>query len=56
MTKERLDEILRMIADYTRAGTVDRATAQAVLVKEGIHTEDGRLAPKYGGRRKRASA
>jgi len=50
MTKERIAAIRIMIAEHTKASTVDKKTARAALIKEGLYTAKGALSPKYGGK------
>ncbi|WP_146217025.1 hypothetical protein [Falsiroseomonas bella] len=50
MTDAQRQAIKRIIQRHTAVNTTSRAVARAALVREGIHTADGRLAPEYGGR------
>lgn len=57
MTDEkRHAAMLAFIDRYTVDNTVDKATARAALIKEGIYTEEGELQPEYGGPPKKAKA
>lgn len=44
--RETLKVILR---DHARRNTINVETARRSLIDEGVYTEDGKLAPEYGG-------
>jgi hypothetical protein len=54
MSEKKRDAVRRLIARHTRLTTVDRETARASLVRDGIYTRDGQLAPEYRRYRKAA--
>ena len=41
-----------MIERHTEAVTANKKTARDSLIKEGVYTDDGRLAEQYGGKKK----
>lgn len=47
--EERRAAIIKLIERYTEANCTDAATARRALIREGIYTEEGELAPEYGG-------
>jgi hypothetical protein len=49
MTDKQREALKQLIADHTRKTTVSKEVARRSLIDEGIHTEDGELAPEYGG-------
>jgi len=50
MTKEeRTEAVRRQIAEYTAAANETRQKAREALIREGIYTPDGNLAPRYRG-------
>lgn len=49
MTEKKREAVRKLIARHTRLTTVDKETARASLVRDGIYTQDGRLAPEYRG-------
>lgn len=46
---ERNAKIIEAIRATTKEATRTPETARAFLIAEGIYTEDGELAPEYGG-------
>lgn len=50
MTDVQRQAIRKILERHTAANTASRVVARAALVREGIHTANGRLAPEYGGR------
>ncbi len=50
MDEQRLQAIRSMIATYTAAKTIDKKTARAALIKEGIYTAKGALRAEFGGK------
>jgi hypothetical protein len=55
MTEQKRTAFKKLIERHTRVNTVNRETARASLVREGISTQDGRLAPEYSDTRKLAA-
>ncbi|WHA40582.1 hypothetical protein [Agrobacterium larrymoorei] len=49
MTDKQRAALKELIAEHTRKTTVSKEVARRSLIDEGIHTEDGELAPEYGG-------
>ncbi|MDT8278754.1 MULTISPECIES: hypothetical protein [Acetobacterales] len=49
MTEAQRKTFEIMARRYTEVNTTTRAVAREALVREGIRTADGRLAPEYGG-------
>lgn len=47
--EERRAAIKKLIKDYTAKITVSKEAAREALIAEGIYTENGDLAPEYGG-------
>lgn len=47
MTDRKRAAFKKLIARHTRETTATRETARASLVRQGIYTQDGRLAPEY---------
>ena len=45
--------IKKLIREYTKETTTSPEKARAALIKEGIYTRSGKLAPRYGGSRKK---
>lgn len=48
--EQRNTAILKMLVEQTKAKTSSKAVARASLIKEGIYTRSGNLAPKFGGK------
>ena len=58
MTREARDAaIRRLINEYTEAAVVSKEKAREALIREGIYTQTGELAPEYreDGSRKNAA-
>lgn len=51
MTDQQREALKMILRDHARRSTVDRDTARRSLIDEGIYTEDGNLAPEFGGKR-----
>lgn len=49
MTDERREAFLRNIERFTEEDTKSPEVAMARLIQEGIYTEEGELAPEFGG-------
>ena len=49
MTDAQRQAIRKVIERHTALNAASQAVARAALVREGIRTPDGRLAPEYGG-------
>lgn len=49
---ERNEKIIAAIRALTEEATRSPGAARALLIKEGIYTADGDLAPEYGGPKK----
>jgi hypothetical protein len=49
MTQAQRDAIRQELNRWTKEATATRATAREHLIREGFYTEDGKLAPIYGG-------
>jgi hypothetical protein len=47
--------IKKMIERHTKAVAASKEVARASLIKEGIYTRDGKLAPSYGGKKKKCA-
>ncbi len=47
--------IKKLIREYTKETTASPEKARAALIKEGIYTRSGKLAPRYGGSRKKTA-
>jgi hypothetical protein len=48
MTREARDAaIRRLIDEYTAAAVVSKEKAREALIREGIYTQTGELAPEY---------
>ncbi len=45
--------IKKMIERHTKAVTTSKKAARDSLIKEGVYTRDGKLAPSYGGPEKK---
>ncbi|MBF0305831.1 MAG: hypothetical protein HQL41_09320 [Alphaproteobacteria bacterium] len=54
MTKAQQDRVKSALASYTKDATRSATVARATLVREGIYSEDGKLAPSYSEERKPA--
>ncbi len=53
--EKRREATKRIIAKYTAEFSIDRQTARNALIKTGIYTRSGDLAPEYGGAEKKKS-
>ena len=47
---QRTAHFMEMAARHTAKHTVSKKAARDLLIREGIYTEDGKLAPQYGGK------
>ena len=47
---ERTTRFMEMAARHTAKHTVSKKAARDLLIREGIYTKDGKLAPEYGGK------
>ena len=56
MTDQQRAALKRLIERNTRSTPTDRTAARASLVREGICTDDGRLAPEYRVERERETS
>jgi hypothetical protein len=50
MTQAQRDAIRNALNRWTEEATVNRQTAREHLIRDGFYTEDGKLAPPYGGK------
>lgn len=50
MTDKQREALKALLRDHARRNTVDQKTARQSLIEEGIYTEDGELAPGFGGK------
>lgn len=50
MTDKQREALKLLLRDHARRSTVDRETARQSLIDEGIYTQDGELAPEFGGK------
>jgi hypothetical protein len=53
MVESQRAALISMMGRYAEANTVSKKVAFDSLVKEGIYTEDGKVAPEYGGEPKK---
>jgi hypothetical protein len=51
---QRNEAILNLLETYTANSTKTKKTARAALVAEGIYLENGKLAPEFGGPKRKA--
>lgn len=49
MTDQKRAAYKRLIERHTRQAVVTKETARESLIKEGIYTAEGKLAPEFGG-------
>lgn len=49
MTDEERERIKKLLRDHTKRVCQSPETARRSLIDSGIYTEDGELAPEYGG-------
>ena len=49
MDAEQLTAFKAKVKRYTEAKTATREIARRTLIDQGIYTEDGKIAPEYGG-------
>lgn len=49
MTDAQFDRLKEAIRSYTEEKTVDRETARAALIAEGIYDAEGQLREEFGG-------
>ncbi len=50
MTQAQREAIRNELARWTAEATVDKRTARKHLIEGGFYTQDGKLAPAYGGK------
>lgn len=56
MTHEQRNAvILAALKEYTAEATKSKKAAQAALIAEGIYLRDGKLAPQFGGPKRKRS-
>lgn len=54
--EQRNAEILRILAERTKANTASPERARAALISEGIYTAKGNLRAQFGGRGAKTAA